>query len=119
MALMIVAIDTSHNKTYSCVVFGFKNDILETYKQISKALAEQGKTGTIHWQKISSKIRRNVKNRVYEIINNSPVSFYIFKHHKPRLIEKEKYYLKSVPNFISSFLEKRLRGKFGSIYLAL
>lgn len=114
---MIIAIDTSHNKTYSCVVFGFKNDIMETYKKISRVLAKHGKTGTIHWQKISSKIRKNAKNEIYDTINNSPATFYIFKHHKPLLIEKEKYYLNSVPNFIASYLERRLRGKYGTVLI--
>jgi len=115
MASFIIAFDTSHNKTYSCVVFGFQNDIIDMYKNISIILAKYGKMGTFHWQRISNKIRKSAKNEIYEIINNSPVSFYIFKHQKPRLIDKNKYFLFSVPNFISSFLEKRLRGKFGLV----
>ena len=117
MALMVIGIDTSHNKTYSCLSFGFKNDVNDVHNKVSRVLAKYGKTGTIHWQKLSGKIRKSAKNEIYEIIDNSPLNFYVFEHDKPRDTPKKDYYLLTVPNFISSYIERRLRGKFGTILI--
>jgi len=114
---MIIGLDTSHNKTYSCLLFGFKNDINEVYNKISRVLAKHGRPGIIHWQKLSGKIRKAAKNEIYEIVNNSPLSFYIFEHDKPRDVPKNEYYLFTVPNFIASYMERRLRGKFGTVLI--
>lgn len=119
MALMTIGIDTSHNKRYSCVVSGFKSDIDKFYTDVTKILSKAGRKGIIHWKVISDKVRRRAKDEIYKLINESKVHFTIFEHKKPENVSRKEYYLVYAPNLISSYLEKWLVKKFGTVEIMI
>lgn len=119
MALMIIGIDTSHNKKFSCIVSGFKNHVDSLYAEVTKILTRYGRKGVIHWKVISDKVRRRAKNDIYSTINKTNVHFTIFEHQKPENVNRKEYYLVYVPNQISQFLENWLKRKFGTVEIVV
>jgi hypothetical protein len=115
MAVMNIGIDTSNNKEYSVVLFGFKSEVDALHGEISKILAGHGKTGAIHWRTISKKARDASRKSIYEAANNRRVYYNIARHRKPRDTSAKDYYLKYVPNALSGSVERILRGKYGHV----
>lgn len=113
MAIVTVAVDTSKNKTYSGIVSGLQTDIDNLHFNISKVLAKHGRRGTIHWQKLSKRIRKSAQKEVYALINSSRIRFYIFEHKKPRNNSKKDFYLNVVPTRISAYFDSWLRVRWG------
>ncbi|MBU5537480.1 MAG: hypothetical protein QW818_01565 [Candidatus Aenigmatarchaeota archaeon] len=68
MARLIVAIDTSHNKRYSCVVSGFANDADKLHNEIDKILTKYNQKGPFHWRKIPSKVRRVLETKFTKLL---------------------------------------------------
>jgi len=114
---LAIAIDTSHNKRYSCVVSGKMKDIDTLYKSIDTILVKLNQKGPFHWREIRRNVRISAKKGVYELINNSSLHFNIFEHKFPGKISSKEFYLKHIPDIISKSLDKWLEGKGGSVLL--
>jgi len=117
MARLIIAIDTSHNKKYSCVASGFLSDAEKLHNEIDRILLKYNQKGPFHWRKIPDKIRRSAKNEVYKAINSSNLHFTVFEHKKPFPADRTEYYLTFVPNSIANIIERWLRNKFGTVLI--
>ncbi len=117
MALIVIGIDTSRNKEYSMVLFGYKTHVDELYNDVSKILARYGKRGTIHWKTLSVKIRNSAKKAIYKAIKSKKVYFNIAQHKRPQNVDAKYYYLQYVPNVLSGFVEKASQGKRGSVVI--
>lgn len=105
---MVIGIDTSHNKQYSCVVSGFKNEVDKLYNEIDKILVELNQKGPFHWRRIRDKVRKSAKNKIYATVDNSKVYFTIFEH-KSAQSDKVNYFLTYVPNSIANSIENWLK----------
>jgi len=129
--VLIIAIDTSHNKKYSCVASGFLSDAEKLHNEIDRILLKYNQKGPFHWRKIPDKIRRSAKNEVYKAINSSNLHFTVFEHKKPfpadrteyyltfvpNSADRTEYYLTFVPNSIANIIERWLRNKFGTVLI--
>jgi hypothetical protein len=119
MTRLVVAIDTSHQKKYSCVVSGFLSDAEKLHNEIDKILLKYNQKGPFHWRKIPDKIRRSTKNEIYKAINSSNLHFTVFEHKKPFSADRIEYYLTFVPNSIANIIERWLRNKFGTVLIKI
>lgn len=117
MGIINIGIDTAHDKRYSCVTIGFQKDVDSLYDKISVILAEKGKRGIIHFNTLSGKIRKSAKLPVYDALNISKARFLLFEHSRAYCRERKDYYLFFVPNSISQYLERELKGMYGVVVL--
>lgn len=115
--VLVITIDTSHNKRYSCVVSGKMRDLNELYKSIDNILIKLNQKGPFHWRRMRRKVRISAKKGIYELINNSKLHFNIFEHKFPGKISSKEFYLKHIPNLISKSLDKWLERKGGTVLL--
>ncbi len=112
---LTLAIDTSENKTYSCVVLGFQNEIDSLYREMSRVFEKYGRRGTLHWRKMTRSVRNPSKAPVAEVIGKHKVKLFVFEHPRQRDVSKKKFYTVGVPNRIAYHLERHLRGKTGFV----
>lgn len=117
MALLTIAIDTSHNKRYSCVVSGFKNDVDKLHEDIDKVLVKHNQKGPFHWKSIPDEVRKSARSKIYKAVNSSKVYFTVFEHKKPFPADRAEYYLTYVPNSIANLVERWVRNKFGTVLI--
>lgn len=117
MARLIIAIDTSHNKRYSCVVSGNMNELDILYKSIDTVLVKHNQKGPFHWRKLRKNVRISAKKELYELLNSSKLHFNIFEHKFPSNISSKDFFLKHIPNLVSGSLDKWLEGKGGVVLL--
>jgi hypothetical protein len=113
MAKVKIAIDTSQNKRYTGIVSGLQTDIDDIHSKISKELSKHGRTGIIHWRKLTVRIRKSARIKIYKLMNDSRLQFHIFEHKKPRNISSKEFYLDTVPSRISASFDHWLRFRVG------
>lgn len=117
MPLLSVAIDTSHNKRYSCVISGSQKDLNDLYKAMDKIFVSYNEKGPFHWRRLRKNTKRSAESNVYKLINSTSLHFNIFEHKLPANISRKEFYLKHIPNAISSGLDKWLEGKDGTVII--
>jgi len=110
-----LAIDTSENKTFSCVVFGFQNEIDSLYREMSKIFEKCGRRGALHWRKMTKDIRNRSKAPLAEAFKKYNVKLFVFEHPRLRNVPKKKFYTVDIPNKIAYCLEQHFRGKTGFV----
>lgn len=110
-----LAIDTSENKTFSCVVLGFQNEIDSLYREMSGIFEKYGRRGTLHWRKMTRDIRNPSKAPIVEALKKYNARLFVFEHPRLRNVPKKKFYTVDIPNKIAYHLEQHLRGKRGFV----
>lgn len=111
MVKLVIAIDTSHKKKYSGVVSGTETNLRNHYNEFYKVFQKHGRGGILHWSKMSRKVRNRARREVIELVNNAKVNFNIFHHPLPPNTVKKNFYLRYIPNVISSVFEPWLRNR--------
>lgn len=114
---MIIGMDTAENKKYSCVVFGSNENIYNLYLQFEKEFTKVDWRPPFHWQKMALKSRKIIYENIIKQLPHSPVKFWIFDHRKPINVSKKEYYVRFIPNKISSKLEPFLSKSAGLIQI--
>jgi hypothetical protein len=109
----VVGIDTADNKSFSCIVFGFENDINLAYRDMDSMLVGCGEKGPFHWKSMSKNTKKRVTNRLCDIVKSSNLKVTVFHHKKPEKISEKEFYLKIVPNEMAANLETLLKNKYG------
>ncbi len=115
MVKLIIAIDTSHKKKYSGTVSGSEGNLRNLYNEFTKIFQKYGRRGTLHWSKMSRKVRDSARKEIIESVNNSKVNFNVFHHPLPLNAVKKDFYLRHVPNVVSGAFETWLRGREGLV----
>lgn len=111
MVKLVIAIDTSHKKKYSGTVSGTETNLKNLYNEFSKVFQKHGRRGILHWSKMSRKVRNGARKEIIEIVNEAKVNFNIFHQQLPMNAIKKDFYLRYVPNVISSVFEPWLRDR--------
>ncbi|MBI2543315.1 MAG: hypothetical protein HYW24_03955 [Candidatus Aenigmarchaeota archaeon] len=115
MVKLVIWIDTSQNKSYSCVVSGSQKELDDLHKNVDVILVKHGRKGTFHWRTLRRNIRKSAQNEIIQLLKESKVHFNIFEHKPAFTVNDKEFYLKHVPNTISGSLDKWLEGKAGTV----
>lgn len=100
---MLIAIDTSHQMTYTGMLSCKKADF-KKFKQDFDEICRKAKINNKHWSKLTNSEKSVLTPLFVKLVNDSPIHFTIISHCRPPNKERRKYFLEEVAPLISKLI---------------
>ncbi len=115
---MLVGIDSSMGKRFSCFVFGSFKEVNLFYENVFTFIKKDcGWSGSLHWRKMSRRTRNCILKKFLREMHKTQLKFFIFEHKKPKGVSRRDYFLKTVPNEVSHVLEPLFKATSGVVLI--
>ena len=98
---MYVAIDSSHQLTYTGALSGSHPAVYELLQEFERVFRENGVAGKYHWSKLSLKAKSKLKRPLIKALSESKVNLNILHHRKPAATTKKEWFMYYLPTKIA------------------
>ncbi len=100
---MLIAIDTSHQMTYTGMLSCKRADF-KKFKHGFDEICRKAKINNKHWSKLTNREKSILAPFFVKLVNDSPLHFTVISHCRPSNKERKAYFLEEVAPLISKLI---------------